>query len=165
VPVPTIVVGDFPSPEYVDGVIKLPSHMPTNVLDRVVAHEMAHHIHVYYGVPCSVPEAETFASMFEEAWVRARRRGYSYPVTSCRVCGFPLYPVSETVVCPKCRNVYRYSYPGGDLGKAVGVGALSALATYVLATWLERHPDVKSSPKLTAVLASGLVGFLAGLVL
>jgi hypothetical protein len=128
---------------------------------------MAHHIHVTFGVPCSVPEAEAFASMFEEAWVRAKRRGYSYPVTPCRICGFPLYPVSDTVVCPKCKSVYRrsLSYSGGDVGKAVGVGALSALATYLLATWLEKHPEVKASPKLTATLASGLVGFLAGLVL
>jgi hypothetical protein len=136
------------------------------MLPRVVAHEMAHHIHVTFGVPCSVPEAETFASMFEEAWMRAKRRGYSYPVTRC-VCGFPLYPVSDTVVCPRCRSVYKrsYSYPGGDMGKAVGVGALSALATYLLTTWLEKHPEVRATPKLTATVASGLVGFLAGLVL
>jgi len=143
----------------------LPRGLPPDALLRVVAHEMAHHIHSHYGVPCTVPEAEAFASLFEEAWVRAKRRGLSYPVSKCR-CGFPLYPVGEVVRCPRCRASYRaYGYPQLDVAKAVGVGAMSALAAYFLAGWLERHPDVKASPRAISTLASGLVGFLAGLAL
>lgn len=165
IPLPRIVVGNYPTAEYVDGVIHLPANLPPDFLTRVVAHEMAHHIHSYFGVPCNVPEAETFASMFEEAWVRMKQHGYNYPTMSCHVCGFKLFMYSNRVTCPKCKATYVYKYPSPGLGKAIGLGVLSGVGAYVLTTCFMKHSEMQHKPAEASALASGLIGFLAGLVL
>jgi len=165
VPLPKIVIGNYPTGEYVDGTIHLPANLPPQVAVRIVAHEMAHHIHSYFGVPCSVPEAEVFASMFEEAWVRMKERGYNYPVMPCRVCGFKLFMYGNRIVCPKCKSTYVYKHPSPGLGKAVGLAVLSGIGSYVLTSFFLKHPEAEKKPAETAALASGLIGFFAGLVL
>lgn len=77
VPPPAITFGNYSNAEYCNGVIKIPVNIDPIFLERVIAHEMAHHIHVYYRIPCRTPQCETFASMFEEAWVRSRKYTYT----------------------------------------------------------------------------------------
>jgi hypothetical protein len=124
---------------------------------------MAHHIHSFFGVPCSTPEAETFASMFEEAWVKMKGRGYNYPVMPCRVCGFRLLLYGERVVCPRCKSTYVHKYPSPGIAKAIGLAALSAAGSYALASRLVKERPEKAAE--ASALASGLVGFFVGLVL
>jgi hypothetical protein len=79
VPPPRVVVsGGVSYPYYQGGTIYLPANLNPAYLDRVVAHEMAHHLHSYFGVPVNTPQAEDFASTFEEVWERSNRR-FSYP--------------------------------------------------------------------------------------
>jgi len=163
VPIPRIVFGNYPTAEYVAGVIHLPYNLSPELALRMTAHEMAHHIHSYFGVPCTTPEAEAFASMFEEAWVKMKMHGYQYPVMSCQVCGFKLFMYSNRVTCPKCGSVYRRSSPG--LGKAVGVATLTALGTYLLTSYFSKYPEFREKPILAGSISAGLVGFFAGLIM
>jgi hypothetical protein len=166
VPVPRIIVGPYPTAQYTDGTIYLPNELPPQYVARVTAHEMAHHLHVHFGVPCKLPECESFAKIFEEVWRRAR--GYSYPVMSCQVCGFPVLLYEDSVQCFKCKSTYRrvYKHPSPGLGKALGLGALSAVGAYALASWLKRRPELaRVDPAATSAVVSGVVGFFAGLVL
>jgi hypothetical protein len=166
-PLPKIVVGPYETGMYANGIIYLPSNLSPQQILRMAAHEMAHHIHSFYGVPCGTKEAETFASMFEEAWVKMKNLGYNYPVMPCQVCGFRLLMYGERVSCPKCgstyKRVYNHSSPG--LGKAVGLGMLSGLGAYFLATYFTKSPEAEKKPAEIAALASGLTGFFAGLIL
>jgi len=164
VPLPKIILGDFSRPEYENGVIRLPRNLPREMLERVIAHEMAHHIHVYYGVPITVPEAEIFASVFEEAWTRMKQ-GLS--TAKCPVCGFPLVLYGKTIQCPRCKGSFNYSYPSPKpgLGKALGIAVLSAVTAYVLTDYFVKHPESKGTPQMASAVASGLVGFFAGLIL
>jgi len=77
VPPPTIIFGNYSNAEYSNGIIRVPVNIDPNFLERVIAHEMAHHIHVYYRIPCRTPQCEIFANMFEETWVRSRRYTYT----------------------------------------------------------------------------------------
>jgi hypothetical protein len=166
VPVPQIIVGLSPKAQYVDGHIYLPSGLSPQSIVRIMAHEMAHHIHSYYGVPCNTREAEVFASMFEEAWVKMKKYGYSYPVMPCQICGYRLLMYGERVTCPKCGSVYaKNSNNSPGLGKAIALAILSGIGTYTLTTLFMTHPAAERRPAETSALASSLVGFLAGLIM
>jgi len=54
---------------------------PGKVSVRDVAHEMAHHVHTYYGVNITREEAEAFAKVIEEWYARRAEEGYSYATT------------------------------------------------------------------------------------
>jgi hypothetical protein len=164
VPLPRVEVGNYPTGEYIAGTIHLPYNLSPEMVVRMVAHEMAHHIHSYFGVPCTTPEAEVFASMFEEAWIKMKRHGYNYPVMPCKVCGYKLFLYSNRVVCPKCGSVYTYRYPDPGLGKAIALAILSATGTYVLTEYLMKYPQLRQKPLLAGTLASAAIGFLTGLI-
>lgn len=165
VPLPRIVIGNYPTGEYTNGTIHIPADLPPDITLRMIAHEMAHHIHSYYGVPCNVPEAETFASMFEDAWVKMKKGGYSYPVMPCQVCGFKLFMYGNHIICPKCKSTYVYRHPSPGLGKAVGLAVLSGIGAYVLTSYFMKIPEAKVRPAEVSALASGLTSFFAGLIL
>jgi hypothetical protein len=165
VPPPRVVVGRFKRPFYAAGTIYLPEDLPLEVVDRVVAHEFAHHLHEYFNVPVNTPRAEAFASIFEEIYVRMKEMGYNYPVFTCR-CGFRLLAYEGLVECPRCGRVYEvtYEYPGPGLGKAIGLATLGAIAAYFLTPHIARYTKETPSPKASAA-ATGIACFLAGLVL
>jgi hypothetical protein len=153
---------------YDNGTIYLPIDLPPNLISRVTAHEMAHHVHVHYGVSCNVPEAETFARMFEEAWVRMKGYGYNYPVLSCPVCGFKLLLYGDSITCPSCKTVYEHPSPG--ILKAIGLGLIAGFGTYLLTSFLMSRPEVARrpgvfKPDVVSGLSAGLIGFAAGLVM
>ena len=169
VPMPRIVFGNFTTAEYRDGTILIPDSITSREeAIRFIAHEMAHHIHVHYGIPVSREQAETFASTFEEAWIR---KGYHYPfaILRCQVCGSRFIAYGYRATCPTCgsKYVYKHPSPSPSLGKAIGVAVLTGLGTYVLTTFALGRPEIKGKYK-TEVVASasaGLIGFFAGLIL
>jgi hypothetical protein len=165
IPPPKIVVGRFNNPFYLNGTIYLPEDLQSEMIERVVAHEFAHHMHEYFGVPVNTPKAEAFASTFEEIYVRMRERGFNYPVFTCS-CGYRLIAHEGTVECPRCGRVYevRYDYPSPGLGKAIGLATLGAVTAYVLTPHVAKYTKETPSPKTTAI-TTGLVSFLAGLIL
>lgn len=91
--------------ECVDTTVYLKSNVALSK-PEVVAHELAHYSHVYYGIPCRTPECETYARIFEEVWKASRGRGglqqYKH---SCTVCGYPLLQTK----CLKCSTDYSYN--------------------------------------------------------
>lgn len=167
VPLPKVVFrDDVEAGRYIDGRIELSPRLDPERMVRVAAHEMAHHIHSVYGVPCGSREAETFASMFEEAWYKMKKHGYSCQIMPCQICGFRLLMYGGRVECPRCGSIYRYESPG--LGKAVGLALMSGIASYALTYAVMKEPTVSKRPEdaaLTSAVASGIVGFLAGLIL
>jgi len=76
---------------------------------EVVAHELAHYSHIYYGIPCRTDECETYAKIFEEVWKASRGRGglmrYKH---NCPVCGYPILQSK----CLKCGTDYSYNGEG-----------------------------------------------------
>ena len=166
VPKPRIIWGS--QARYYNGTIELPRDADPKLLVRMVAHEMAHHIHAYYGVPVTVEEAEAFARAFEEAWVRSR--GYNYPFIPC-MCGYriPVTPNDTRAVCPRCGTVYvreyRYPSPISIPFKALLMAAVTGIGTYYAFTFLQEHPRFKERPRATALIAGALPGFVLGLIL
>lgn len=43
----------------------------------VIAHEYAHFLHCYYGIPCDIEKCEAFADIFARAYVKGTR--FDYP--------------------------------------------------------------------------------------
>jgi hypothetical protein len=165
VPPPRVVFTDNGSPYYVEGTVYMPRSLPREMVERVVAHEMAHHLHELFGVPCRTRECETFASMFEEVWVKMRERGFNYPAIACR-CGFRMLGYPGLVRCPRCGRLYKvHGYPEGGLLKPVIVGGVTAVGTYYLTRWLSQHPYFTERKEKAAALAGGVVGFLLGHIL
>ncbi|MEM1522263.1 MAG: hypothetical protein QXU69_04515 [Thermofilaceae archaeon] len=82
------------------GTVYLSADLPLEAVERVVAHEVAHHSHVRYGIPCRTSECEAFANMFEELWIRMKRgRGH---IHSCPSCGYPIV----TAKCLRCGQLH-----------------------------------------------------------
>jgi len=175
VPPPRVEVVRSGQPYYLGGTIYLPEDLPPEMVERVVAHEVAHHLHELFGVPVSTPEAEAFARTFEEVWIRMRK-GYKYPVLVCSRCGFRMFAYGGRVECPKCGTVYTYSrklgYPDPEsvLG-ALGLGAVAAIAAYAVTSYARRSPKVREllrkelSPEEAAAVGAGIVGALVALLL
>jgi hypothetical protein len=165
VPKPRVVWGS--QARYYDGTIELPSNVDPKLLVRMVAHEMAHHIHVHYGVPVTLEEAEAFARAFEEAWVKSR--GYNYPFIPC-MCGYRIHitPSDTRAVCPRCGTVYareyRYPSPISIPFKAILMATVTGLGTYYAFTFLQEHPRFKERPRATALVAGAIPGFILGLI-
>jgi hypothetical protein len=171
VPPPRVVFTDDGNPYYVNGTVYIPRIVPREMVERVVAHEFAHHLHEVFGVPCRTRECETFASIFEEVWVKMRERGYNYPTIACK-CGFRMLGYPGLVRCPKCGRLYRveraHGYPEGGLVRRLVIGGVTAVGTYYLSRWLTQHPYFAENTKRrdkAAALAGGIVGFLLGYVL
>jgi len=73
----------------------------------VVAHEMAHATHVYYGIACKTPVCEAFASIFEEYWLKRKGMGgRSHPVFSCSNCRYPVFSTGGLGKCLRCKSTY-----------------------------------------------------------
>jgi hypothetical protein len=142
IPPPRVVLTKGGEPYYENGTIYLPENLSPDMIERVVAHEMAHHYHMYFGVMPSVETAEKFASMFEEVYVRARERGYAYT------------------------RLYR---PSPDIGKAIALGVLGGLTAYFLTpkinNYLRRYIGKELKPEESAALTTAFVTFLSGLIL
>lgn len=168
VPPPRVSMILSGTPYYSGGTIYLPSDLPSDMVERVAAHEMAHHLHEYFKVPISEREAEDFASTFEEVWVRMSR-GFKYPVFVCPNCGFRMFAYSKHIKCPKCGTEYHYNYPSPGLDRAVGLAIVSGIAAYFIATkgkdYIRKYLRREPTPEQVAGLAAGLAGFLAGLIL
>jgi len=76
VPPPRVVFTRTGRPYYENGVVYIPLDLPDSMVPRVVVHEFAHHLHVYFGVEPPRSVAEAFASVFEEVM----HRRYEYPL-------------------------------------------------------------------------------------
>jgi hypothetical protein len=167
IPAPRVVVGEYDRPFYLGGVIHLPADLPLELVERVVAHEFAHHMHEYFRVPVNTPRAEAFAQVFEEVYVRMKSMGLNYPVFTCS-CGYRLFAYPGRVECPKCGRVYEvvheYPSPVPGLERAIGLALLGAATAYFLAPSVAKYTKETPAPK-TAAVTTGLVCFLAGLVL
>jgi len=165
VPAPRVVVGDYDRPFYLNGVIHLPANLPLDLVERVTAHEFAHHMHEYFNVPVNTPRAEAFAQVFEEVYVKMREMGFNYPVFTCS-CGYRLFAHQGVVQCPKCGRTYEvsYNYPSPGLEKAIGLAVLGAATAYFLTPSVAKYTKETPAPK-TAAVTAGLVCFFAGLVL
>lgn len=165
VPPPRVVFTENGNPYYADGTVYMPRSLPREMVERVVAHEMAHHLHELFGVPCRTRDCEVFASMFEEVWVKMRERGYNYPTIACK-CGFRMLGYPGLVKCPKCGRMYKvvraHGYPGDGLVKPLVVGGVTAVGTYYLTRWLTQHPYFMERKERAAALAGGVIGFLLG---
>ena len=167
VPIPKVVVGHYKTAMYSNGVIYLPVNVSHELLERMTVHEMAHHIHTFYNINASNEEAETFASMFEEVYIRSKRFTYHYPSFSCQICRTTIFAYGDRITCPKCRSTYVRKYPHPGIGRAFGLAILSGIATYVLTYRLlsrtEEVVDISQIASITA-FSSGLISFIAGLV-
>ncbi len=168
VPPPRVVFTDDGNPFYVDGTVYMPRSLPREMVERVVAHEMAHHLHEFFGVPCRTRDCEMFASMFEEVWVKMRERGFNYPTIACK-CGFRMLGYPGVVRCPRCGRLYRvekaHRYPGRGAGRQLVIGVVTAVSTYYLSRWLTEHPYFAERRDKAAAVAGGIIGFLLGYVL
>lgn len=171
VPPPRVALTLGGEPLYSGGTIYLPVDLPEDAVVRVVAHEMAHHLHEYFGVPVSTRQAEEFARTFEEVYARIRK-GYKYPVLVCTGCGFRMFAYSDRVRCPRCGREYSYTqfrYPNPGLERALALAFVSGVLAYVIATrapeYLAKYLKREVKPEQSAALAAGLTGFLAGLLL
>jgi len=108
IPIPKIVIKeDIPSlGECVDTTVYLKPGVARS-RPEVVAHEIAHVSHVYYGIPCRTPECEAYAIIFENVWKASR--GRSLKRVSCPTCGYPLMFQSRVAKCLKCGKTYLYN--------------------------------------------------------
>jgi len=171
IPPPRIVITYGGTPYYAGGTIYLPADLPPDMVVRVAAHEMAHHLHDYFGVQVSPKQAEAFAKTFEEVYVRMRK-GYKYPVFICSRCGFRMFAYSDQVRCPKCGAEYSYTqyrYPDPGIEKALALAIASGLVAYLIATkgseYITKYLKKELKPEQNAALAAGLAGLVAGLLL
>jgi rubrerythrin len=165
VPPPRIVWGNYPTASYSDGTIYLPINIRPDMVERVTAHEFAHHLHEYFGARGNVEDKERFARMFEEVYVNMKERGYEYPVENCRVCGTPMF-MYDGAVCPTCGTTYKYvSGAGPVIIAAIGAGLASAvLASMIYGKFPPRGKD-EIGQFAGNFLASSFVSLLAGLVI
>jgi uncharacterized paraquat-inducible protein A len=167
VPIPKVVVGQYKTAMYSNGVIYLPINVSPELLKRMVVHEMAHHIHTFYNINASESEAETFASMFEEAYIRSKGFVHHYSSFSCQICRTTIFAYGDKITCPKCHSIYVRKYPHPGIGRALGLAILSGIVTYVLTNHLlsrtEEIVEIKQVSIMSAI-SSGVVSFIAGLV-
>ena len=101
IPIPKVIfspIGTYGI--YYDGTIVLSTNIPMEKVEGVVAHEVAHASHHYFGIPCHTHECEAFASVFEDYWTRRKR------LLKCSKCSYPLLPRSSLFLCLKCSTAY-----------------------------------------------------------
>ncbi|MEM2163689.1 MAG: hypothetical protein QXR62_04615 [Candidatus Bathyarchaeia archaeon] len=171
-PPPRIVFLDTPNPGYYeDGTIYLSTKLTPENLERVLAHEYAHHSHVYYGIPCRTPECEAYARMFEELWMRMKRRQKAQ-IYSCPSCGYPLLFYSNTAKCLRCHEIYKlyrvkqYRMQGDIapiIAKAILTGLGGALLTSIIYGKFPPKTREEMGALVGATVASSFVGLLASL--
>lgn len=127
IPPPTVEFADIEHPGmYVDGKIVISTKLSPEDAVRVAVHEVAHHSHHFYGIPCTTDECEAFASMFERIWLRMKgdMRGSTVP---CARCGYPILRYSSR--CLRC----GYQLPGSADLAVIAFATLSALALLISA--------------------------------
>ena len=91
----------------------------------VVSHEMGHHIHTYFNIPCSRENCERFARMIEEWYVKSST---GYAAVKPSIGSYQRYDYS---FCGNCSVYYLSTYTPAIIATGALIGGGLALSYLV----------------------------------